>query len=64
MLLPYCGRYWIGQAFKVPGAKAGEACIHKKVDARDEKIAGTLFGRGDYAIAVKWWKKAVEDVRA
>ena len=35
--------------------------IYKKVEARDERIAGTQFTRNDYALAVKWWKKTADD---
>ena len=48
---------FIGQAHKLPNG----TCIRKKVEARDEMIAGTQFTRGDYAITVKWWKKTSDD---
>lgn len=49
----------IGQAIQVPNTNG---CIHKRVDDREEWIAGTLFGRGDCAIAVQWWVKTLDDV--
>lgn len=49
----------IGQAFRVPASNY--TCIHKKIEVRDERIAGTQFGRGDYAIAVRWWVKTCDD---
>ena len=51
------GDFWIGQAFKFPNG----TCIHKKVEGRDETIAGTQFTRGDHAVAVKWWIKTLDD---
>eukprot|EP00966_Prymnesium_polylepis_P164493 3802812-Prymnesium_polylepis.1 len=51
------GGLWIGQGFK----QADGTCIHKKVDGRDEMIAGTQLTRGDYAVAVKWWKLTTDD---
>ena len=53
--------YWIGQAYAVPGAKASDPCVHKKVEGRTEWLAGVQFDRGDYAVAVKWWKLTADD---
>lgn len=48
----------IGQAIQIPNVGT---CIYKQVQGREERIAGTVFGRGDYAIAVKWWVKTTDD---
>ena len=45
----------------MPGAKAGEPCVHTKVTARTEKIKGTEFDRNDWVLAVKWWMKTADD---
>lgn len=53
---------WISQGFKVTTPSPhGGPCIYKKVEARDERIAGTQFTRNDYALAVKWWCTAGDD---
>ena len=53
--------YWIGQVYAVPGAKASDPCVHKKVEGRTEWLAGVQFDRGDCAVAVKWWQLTADD---
>ena len=51
------GHYWLART-----VDAGNGtCIIKKVDKRRETINGNLFTQGDYAIAVKWFDRSVED---
>ena len=52
-------QFWIGQAFAIPNKP--DSCVHKAVVDRGEWIAGSEFGRGDFAVAVKWWVKTATD---
>lgn len=51
---------WIGQGFKLKKGDGG-ACIYKKIGDRSERINGSEYTRGDYAVAVKWWVKTSDD---
>ena len=53
-------QFWVGQAFDIPN-RQGKSCVHKVIEERSEWIAGSEFGRGDYAVAVKWWAKTTTD---
>ena len=53
-------QFWLGQAFAIPN-RQGSSCVHKAVVDRSEWIAGSEFGRGDFAVAVKWWVKTAAD---
>ena len=53
-------QFWVGQAFAIPN-RQGKSCVHKVIEERGEWIAGSEFGRGDYAVAVKWWAKTATD---
>ena len=53
-------QFWLGQAFAIPN-RQGSSCVHKAVVDRSEWIAGSEFGRGDFAVAVKWWAKTASD---
>ena len=42
-------------------AARADPCIFDKVTERTKYIGGTEFGRGDYAVAVKWWIASADD---
>ena len=58
---------WIGQGFKLKqpwkdgSGKVAGPCIYKRIEDRSVKLSGTEYTRGDYALAIKWWKKSLGD---
>ena len=58
---------WIGQGFKLNqpwkdgSGKVAGPCIYKRIEDRSLKINGTEYTRGDYALAINWWKKSLGD---